>query len=39
MPYTLPVPVHSELLIKKSRFLGRVESVPDRSAALATVVR
>jgi uncharacterized YigZ family protein len=39
MPYTLPAPAHSELLIKKSRFLGCVESVPDRSAALARVAQ
>jgi len=39
MPYTLPTPVHSELIIKKSRFLGCVESVPDRSAALARVAQ
>ncbi|MDP2418552.1 MAG: YigZ family protein [Hydrogenophaga sp.] len=39
MPYTLPAPVHSELVIKKSRFLGCVESVPDRSAALARVAQ
>jgi uncharacterized YigZ family protein len=39
MPYTLPAPVHSELIIKKSRFLGCVESVPDRSAALARVAQ
>lgn len=39
MPYTLPAPIHSELIIKKSRFLGCVESVPDRSAALARVAQ
>jgi len=39
MPYTLPAPVHSELIIKKSRFLGCVESVTDRSAALARVAQ
>ncbi|MDP5239899.1 YigZ family protein [Uliginosibacterium sp. 31-16] len=33
MSYSLAAPVHSELLIKKSRFLGCVESVPDRTAA------
>ena len=39
MPYTLPAPVHSELIIKKSRFMGSVESVPDRQAALARVAQ
>jgi len=39
MPYTLPAPVHSELIIKKSRFWGCVESVPDRTAALARVAQ
>lgn len=39
MPYTLPSPVHSELIIKKSRFLGCVESVPHRTAALARVAQ
>jgi uncharacterized YigZ family protein len=39
MPYIVPAPVHSELVIKKSRFLGCVESVPDRSAALARVAQ
>jgi uncharacterized YigZ family protein len=33
MPYSLAAPVFSELLIKKSRFLCSVESVPDRAAA------
>lgn len=33
MSYSLAAPVHSELLIKKSRFFGCVESVPDRAAA------
>lgn len=37
MPYSLRAPVHSELIIKKSRFIGCVESVPDRAAALARV--
>jgi uncharacterized YigZ family protein len=39
MPYTLPAPVHSERTIKKSRFLGCVESVLDRQAALARVAQ
>ncbi len=33
MPQTLVHPVSSELLIKKSRFIGRVEAVPDRATA------
>ena len=33
MPFSLAAPSCSELLIKKSRFLGCVESVPDRAAA------
>ena len=37
MPFSLQAPVHSELLIKKSRFLGCVEAVPDRAAAQARV--
>lgn len=39
MPYTLQAPVHSELVIKKSRFIGCVESVPNRVAALARVAQ
>lgn len=37
MPYALQAPVHSELVIKKSRFIGCVETVSDRAAALARV--
>jgi uncharacterized YigZ family protein len=37
MSFTLAEPVHSELLIKKSRFIGCVQSVPDRAAAVAVV--
>lgn len=33
MPLTLVHPVRSELLIKKSRFIGCVEAVPDRATA------
>ena len=33
MPYTLATPVHSDLLIKKSRFIGCVQAVPERTAA------
>ena len=32
-------PVHSELFIKKSRFVGCVQPVPDRKAALAVMQR
>jgi uncharacterized YigZ family protein len=37
MPYSLLSPVHSEQVIKKSRFLGCVEAVADRAAAVARV--
>jgi uncharacterized YigZ family protein len=37
MPSSLAQAVHSELIIKKSRFLGRVEPCVDRPAALARV--
>lgn len=37
MPRTLSAPVHSELLIKKSRFIGCVQPVADRAAALEIV--
>lgn len=33
MRFTLAAPVRSELLIRKSRFIGCVEPVPDRAAA------
>ena len=33
MASTLAHPAQSELLIKKSRFIGRVEAVPDRASA------
>jgi uncharacterized YigZ family protein len=39
MPSTLPAPAHSELLVKKSRFIACVQAVPDRAAALAVVAR
>jgi uncharacterized YigZ family protein len=39
MPLTLAHPVHSDLLIKKSRFLGCVQPVADRAQALAIVGR
>ncbi len=37
MPYSLLAPVHSELNIKKSRFIGCVEPCAGREAALARV--
>jgi uncharacterized YigZ family protein len=39
MAFTLARPVHSDLSIKKSRFIGCVQAVPDRSAALAVVAQ
>lgn len=38
MPFTLQAPVHSELIIRKSRFIGCVEPCTGREAALARVV-
>ena len=37
MPSTLHAPVHSELIIKKSRFIGCVQPMADRPAAQAIV--
>lgn len=37
MPLTLAQPVHSDLVIRKSRFIGCVQAVPDRAAAQAIV--
>ena len=37
MALTLAEPAHSELVIKKSRFIGCVQPVADRAAALAVV--
>ena len=37
MPFTLAAPAHSDLLIKKSRFLGCAQPVADRAAAQAVV--
>ena len=39
MSLSLAQPVHSELVIKKSRFIGCVQAVPDRAAAQAVVAR
>ncbi|RCX11885.1 IMPACT family protein [Extensimonas vulgaris] len=37
MPLTLAAPAHSELLIKKSRFIGCVQPMQDRAGAQAVV--
>ncbi|MCE1193089.1 MAG: IMPACT family protein [Acidovorax sp.] len=37
MPYTLAAPAHSELIIKKSRFIGCVQPMADRASAQAVV--
>ncbi len=37
MPHTLAAPAHSELVIKKSRFIGCVQPMPDRASAQAHV--
>ena len=37
MPQTLSAPAHSELLIKKSRFIGCVQPMRDRATAQAVV--
>ena len=37
MPFTLAQPVHSDIVLKKSRFIGCVQAVPDRAAALTIV--
>jgi uncharacterized YigZ family protein len=37
MPFSLARPVHSELIIKKSRFIGCVEPMADRAGAIARV--
>jgi uncharacterized YigZ family protein len=37
MPSSLAAPVHSEIVIKKSRFIGCVEPCADRAAALRRV--
>ncbi len=39
MPFTLNAPVHSDQTLKKSRFIGCVEPVADRVAALARVAQ
>jgi len=37
VPFTLEHSVHSDLVVKKSRFIGCVQAVPDRAAAQAVV--
>jgi uncharacterized YigZ family protein len=37
VPLTLAQPVHSDFVIRKSRFIGCVQAVPDRAAAQAVV--
>ena len=37
MPYSIAHPAHSELVIKKSRFIGCVQSVSTRAEAQAIV--
>lgn len=37
MPHTLAAPAHSELIIKKSRFIGCVQPMADRASAQAAV--
>jgi uncharacterized YigZ family protein len=39
VPFTLAQAVHSELVIKKSRFIGCVQAVADRAAAQSVVAR
>ncbi len=37
MPFTLAAPIHSELIVRKSRFIGCVQPVADRDAAQTVV--
>ena len=37
MPYTLATPAHSDITIKKSRFIGCVQPMADRASAQAAV--
>ena len=39
MPYSLSAPLHSELMIKKSRFIGCVEPCDGRESALTRVAQ
>ena len=38
MPQTLAAPAHSELIIKKSRFIGCVQPMADRASAQAVAL-
>ena len=38
MPFCLASPAHSELLIRKSRFIGCVEPIQDRHSALGRIL-
>jgi uncharacterized YigZ family protein len=39
VPFTLAQPVHSDITVKRSRFIGCVQAVPDRAGAQAVVAR
>jgi len=39
VPFTLAQPVHSDLIVKKSRFIGCVQAVADRAGAQAVVAQ
>jgi uncharacterized YigZ family protein len=39
VPLTLAQPVHSDITVRKSRFIGCVQAVPDRAAAQAVVAQ
>ena len=39
MPYALAHPVHSELIIKKSRFIGCVEAMSERAGAVSRIAQ
>jgi uncharacterized YigZ family protein len=39
VPLTLAQPVHSEIIVKKSRFIGCVQAVPGRAAAQEVVAQ
>jgi uncharacterized YigZ family protein len=39
VPFTLAQTVHSDLIVRKSRFIGCVQAVPDRAGAQAVVAR
>jgi uncharacterized YigZ family protein len=39
VPFTLAQPVHSDLIVRKSRFIGCVQAVPDRAGAQSVVAQ